>query len=72
MNSNCVQLAATRSTQYKPIAVDENFLDMVYEPREVLTVSDVTRGNIQPVYDEVDVVGLVIHVSGISSFDTQR
>jgi hypothetical protein len=33
-----VQLTATKQTYFKPLPLDDNILDLVYEPREVLNV----------------------------------
>lgn len=34
-----VQLTATKQTYFKPLPLDDNILDLVYEPREVLNVA---------------------------------
>ncbi|KAL3866219.1 hypothetical protein ACJMK2_043541 [Sinanodonta woodiana] len=54
-----VQLTAVKNTRYQRKKIDENFLDLVYEPREVSTVEDLRR---KPAYGEVDFVGMVIKV----------
>lgn len=35
MKGNAVTLTAQRMTRYKDVPVDDNFLDLIYEPREV-------------------------------------
>ncbi|KAK3602522.1 hypothetical protein CHS0354_029340 [Potamilus streckersoni] len=52
-----VQLTAVKNTRYQRKKIDENFLDFVYEPREVSTVEDLRR---KPAYEEVDFIGMVV------------
>ncbi|CAG2253075.1 BRCA2 [Mytilus edulis] len=59
--SGGVQLTATKQTQFKPLALDDNILDMIYEPREVLTKQDIVRK--RPTFKEADIVGIVIMVN---------
>ncbi|XP_052797202.1 uncharacterized protein LOC128229360 [Mya arenaria] len=59
-----IQLTATKQTRFRKMVIDENFLDNVFEPREVLTVSDITER--QAAYGEVDFVGLVIRMNHAS------
>jgi hypothetical protein len=33
-----VQLTATKQSYFKPLPLDDNILDLVYEPREVLNI----------------------------------
>ena len=71
MPSCPVALTATRSTHYKPIPVNDNFLDLVYHPREVTDFAEFVA-SFRPPYMEVDVVGLVVHVSQLATFDRSR
>ncbi|XP_052098756.1 breast cancer type 2 susceptibility protein homolog [Mytilus californianus] len=59
--SGGVQLTATKQTQFKLLALDDNILDMIYEPREVLTKQDIVRK--RPAYREVDILGIVVMVN---------
>ncbi|XP_063432274.1 breast cancer type 2 susceptibility protein homolog isoform X2 [Mytilus trossulus] len=59
--SGGVQLTTTKQTQFKPLALDDNILDMIYEPREVLTKQDIVRK--RPAFKEADIVGIVIMVN---------
>ncbi|CAG2253039.1 BRCA2 [Mytilus edulis] len=59
--SGGVQLTATKQTQFKPLALDDNILDMIYEPREVLTKQGIVRK--RPTFKEADIVGIVIIVN---------
>jgi hypothetical protein len=46
-------LTATRTTQYQPITADENFIDLIFEPREVsifCTLSVLTLGLLNNVF----------------------
>ncbi|XP_033750181.1 breast cancer type 2 susceptibility protein homolog isoform X2 [Pecten maximus] len=65
-----VQLTATRQTRFMPVAIDENLLDMVYEPREVLNVRDIKCR--QPLYGEADFVGMVVSVSTLNFAESGR
>ncbi|XP_069138457.1 breast cancer type 2 susceptibility protein homolog [Argopecten irradians] len=65
-----VQLTATRQTRFMPVSIDENLLDMVYEPREVLSVRDIKCR--QPMYGEADFVGMVISVSTMDFAESGR
>ncbi|XP_061173343.1 breast cancer type 2 susceptibility protein-like, partial [Saccostrea echinata] len=53
-----VQLTANRQTKFLPLGVDENLLDMVFEPREVLCACDLKRR--QPIFGELDIVCLLV------------
>ncbi|XP_071166843.1 breast cancer type 2 susceptibility protein homolog [Mytilus edulis] len=59
--SGGAQLTATKQTQFKPLALDDNILDMIYEPREVLTKQGIVRK--RPTFKEADIVGIVIMVN---------
>ncbi|XP_060073629.1 breast cancer type 2 susceptibility protein homolog [Ylistrum balloti] len=65
-----VQLTASRQTRFKPVAIDENLLDMIYEPREVLSVQDIKRR--QSLYGEADFVGMVVSVSTLDFSESGR
>ncbi|XP_064609538.1 uncharacterized protein LOC135473609 [Liolophura sinensis] len=60
LRSSTVQLTGTRSTRYQEMTVEENFLDQVYEPREVQLVQDLLSQT--PAYGELDFVGVVLKI----------
>ncbi|CAH1778041.1 unnamed protein product [Owenia fusiformis] len=66
-HSTSVQLTASKMTRYVETPIDENLIDLLYEPREVLSIYELSQGNMFP-YNEVDVVGVVIHVTATSSY----
>lgn len=60
-SGHTVQLTATKQTRYRHMELDENVLDNIYEPREVLWVSDMKRR--QPHYGELDFVGMIVKIA---------
>lgn len=66
-----VVLTATRTTRYQPLSAGDNFLDLLYEPREPALFSDF-NADFKPQYGDVDVVGLIVHISGVSHFERPR
>ncbi|XP_013410019.1 breast cancer type 2 susceptibility protein homolog [Lingula anatina] len=63
---NCpceVQLSACRGTKYMESQIEENFKDLIFEPREVYEFSELCSHSVRPAYSEVDVVGFVVHVT---------
>ncbi|KAH9507267.1 hypothetical protein Btru_056772 [Bulinus truncatus] len=55
-----VSLTASRQTRLKLCRLCDNLLDMVYEPRQVWTVSDLTARI--PIGEEFDFLGVVLHI----------
>ncbi len=47
-------MTATRSTRYQEIPVDDNFMDVVYEPREVSMNSQAVQLNMRETGGEVE------------------
>ncbi|XP_070553745.1 breast cancer type 2 susceptibility protein-like [Ptychodera flava] len=66
-----VQLSSMRTTRYKQLAVTTELMDYVYQPRVVTDFSEMSSHYFEPVYNEVDVVGLVVFVSGLSGSGLQ-
>ncbi|XP_078313814.1 uncharacterized protein LOC111129947 isoform X3 [Crassostrea virginica] len=58
--SHSVQLTATRQIKFLPVKVNENLLDLVYEPREVLCACDLKRR--QPMFGELDIVCFLVSI----------
>ncbi|XP_046381308.2 uncharacterized protein LOC124152419 isoform X2 [Haliotis rufescens] len=58
LDSHSVHLTANRQTKLQPCPVDENYLDLVYDPREVWSVRDLRSRS--PPFKEFDFVGMVI------------
>uniref|UniRef100_K1RH48 Breast cancer type 2 susceptibility-like protein n=1 Tax=Magallana gigas TaxID=29159 RepID=K1RH48_MAGGI len=67
---NSVQLTANRQTKFLPVRVDENLLDLVYEPREVLCACDLKRR--QPMFGEVDIVCLIVNIEVTEAGESSR
>nr|XP_034317664.1 breast cancer type 2 susceptibility protein homolog isoform X2 [Crassostrea gigas] len=67
---NSVQLTANRQTKFLPVRVDENLLDLVYEPREVLCACDLKRR--QPMFGEVDIVCLIVDIEVTEAGESSR
>ncbi|KAL8609193.1 hypothetical protein ACOMHN_058813 [Nucella lapillus] len=55
-----VELSAGRQTRLRSLRIEENLLDLLFEPREVSCVSDLQQKAVS--YGEVDFVGLVISI----------
>ncbi|XP_067661723.1 breast cancer type 2 susceptibility protein-like [Haliotis asinina] len=58
LDSHSVHLTANRQTKLQPRPVDENYLDLVYDQREVWSVKDLRSRS--PPFKEFDFVGMVI------------
>ncbi|KAL4227986.1 Breast cancer 2 [Mactra antiquata] len=66
--SHDVQLTATKQTRYRRLELDENIMDTIYEPREVLLSCDIKR--YQPMYGELDFVGIIVKI--VPSYQSDR
>ncbi|KAK3098391.1 hypothetical protein FSP39_019075 [Pinctada imbricata] len=55
-----VQLTLARHGRFQALSLDENILDMVYEPRRPLCVADLRSGTAP--YGEADIIGMVINI----------
>ncbi|XP_060591856.1 uncharacterized protein LOC132746650 [Ruditapes philippinarum] len=62
-----IQLTATKQTRFRRMQLNENILDSIYEPREVLWASDIKRR--QPPFGELDFVGVIVRIAKSSLND---
>ncbi|XP_078684329.1 uncharacterized protein LOC144917871 [Branchiostoma floridae x Branchiostoma belcheri] len=60
-----VQLASTRTTRYQDLPVKPDTLE-VYTPRKLATFDELCASDFSPTCGEVDVVGVVVYITGQS------
>ncbi|XP_019647132.1 PREDICTED: uncharacterized protein LOC109487565 [Branchiostoma belcheri] len=63
---NQVQLASTRTTRYQDLPVKPDTLEEVYTPRKLATFEELCASDFSPTCGEVDVVGVVVYITGQS------
>ncbi|KAI8495312.1 Breast cancer 2, early onset [Branchiostoma belcheri] len=63
---NQVQLASTRTTRYQDLPVKPDTLEEVYTPRKLATFDELCASDFSPTCGEVDVVGVVVYITGQS------
>ncbi|XP_066287790.1 breast cancer type 2 susceptibility protein homolog [Branchiostoma lanceolatum] len=64
---NQVQLASTRTTRYQDLPVKPDTLAEVYSPRKLATFDELCASDFSPVCGEVDIVGVVVYITGLST-----
>ncbi|NXX27908.1 BRCA2 protein, partial [Nicator chloris] len=62
-DSTCIQLTATKKTQYLQLSVSQEMLLQIFFPRKALEFTSLLDPSFQPPCAEVDLVGVVISVS---------
>ncbi|CAH1268296.1 BRCA2 [Branchiostoma lanceolatum] len=64
---NQVQLASTRTTRYQELPVKPGTLAEVYSPRKLATFDELCASDFSPVCGEVDILGVVVYITGQST-----
>ncbi|XP_074621370.1 uncharacterized protein LOC141879914 isoform X2 [Acropora palmata] len=65
-----LQLSASRSTRYEALRSDRDVLRDSYLPRQTCSFHDLRHRGLSLQYSEVDIVGLVVFCSPLSSFSS--
>uniref|UniRef100_A0A8D0DQU1 BRCA2 DNA repair associated n=1 Tax=Salvator merianae TaxID=96440 RepID=A0A8D0DQU1_SALMN len=60
LGTACIQLTATKRTQYQQLPVSQELLLHVYRPRECLRFDKLFEPSFHPAFSEVDLVGYIV------------
>ncbi|XP_078603225.1 uncharacterized protein LOC144877195 [Branchiostoma floridae x Branchiostoma japonicum] len=64
---NQVQLASTRTTRYQDLPVKPDTMAEAYAPRKLATFDELCASDFSPACGEVDIVGVVVYITGQSA-----